>query len=460
MIFYFRHFVIYFLFLLLACSSMHTKTEADTEITRDLATGNFEKASERVEQYRQKKVYQEKDRVLYYLNKGLILHYQNEYTKSNENLDRADFAMEELYTRSISKAMLSTMLNDNALDYTGEVYDEIYVNIFKTLNFIGMNDFEGAYVEIKRLNDKLQLMDTKYGEWVDKWNDDDTTGIQIEKKVTGFYDDALANYLSYLIFRADGEIDNARISFENSRDAWQLYPEVYNFPKPDVLHKEPHYDGTFLNILAFTGRSPRKVPVGGKITTFENFIITSDPAGQKNKIWLNLPGLKEGWHFKFSFPEMKSQTSVVEKIKVFIDGEEAAELALLEDMGRVADFTFQAKKNIIYFKTITRTIVKGIAAYKAKEKLKKETKTKDNFILRNIINLGVDAIFDATENPDLRIWSSLPRYCHVAEIELPAGVHDIRLQFIGRANLQLTERIYSEYTVGQRLNLLESFYLD
>ena len=89
---------------------------------------------------------------------------------------------------------------------------------------------------------------------------------------------------------------------------------------------------------------------------------------------------------------MKSQTSAVQQIKVFIDGEEVAELALLEDMGRVADFTFQTKKNIIYFKTITRTVVKGIAAHKAKEKLKKETKTKDNFVLRNIINLGVDAM--------------------------------------------------------------------
>jgi len=217
MIVCFRHFVIFFLFLLLACSSMRTKTETDTEITHDLATGNFEQASQRIEQYRQKKVYQVKDRVLYYLNKGLVLHYQKEYSKSNENLDRADFAMEELFTRSVSKALLSAMLNDNALDYSGEVYDDIYVNIFKALNFVGLKDFEGAYVEIKRLNDKLQQMDAKYGEWVDKWNDDDTTGIQIEKKATGFYEDALANYLSYLIFRADGEVDNARISFENIR---------------------------------------------------------------------------------------------------------------------------------------------------------------------------------------------------------------------------------------------------
>ena len=157
---------------------------------------------------------------------------------------------------------------------------------------------------------------------------------------------------------------------------------------------------------------------------------------------------------------MKNQPSAVSKIKVYIDGNESAELELLEDIGKVAQYTFEAKKNIIYFKTITRSVVKGIAAHKAKDKLKEETKTEDNFILRNLINLGVDAIFDATENPDLRIWSSLPRYCYAAEIDLPPGEYDIRIQYIGRPNLLLTERIYSGYTVGHRLNLLESFYLD
>ena len=151
-----NQFVIYFSLLLLACSSMRTKTEADSELAGDLAKGNFEQASQRVEQYRQKNVYQVKDRVLYYLNKGLILHYQEEYAKSNENLERADLVMEELFTRSVSKALLSAMMNDNMLDYSGEVYDEIYVNIFKALNFVGLDDFEGAYVEIKRLNETLE----------------------------------------------------------------------------------------------------------------------------------------------------------------------------------------------------------------------------------------------------------------------------------------------------------------
>jgi len=178
------HFSLALSILLSACSSMRTKSDADSELIEHLATGNYELASTRLDEYREKKVYQEKDRVLYYLNKGLVLHYQKEYKKSNDNLDRADFAMEELYTRSISKGLLSGILNDNVLDYSGEVYDNLYVSIFKALNYAAIQDFRGSAVEIRRLNDKLRLLDAKYGEWVDQWNEEDTTGIKIEKRAT------------------------------------------------------------------------------------------------------------------------------------------------------------------------------------------------------------------------------------------------------------------------------------
>jgi hypothetical protein len=273
---------------------MRTKSETDSELIENLATGDYELAATLLDEYREKKVYQEKDRVIYYLNKGLVLHYQQKYEQSNDVLDRADFTMEELFTRSISKGVLSGILNDNVLDYSGEVYDNLYVSIFKALNYAAMKDFQGSSVEIRRLNDKLRELDTKYGEWVDQWNEQDTTGIKIEKRATNFYEDALANYLSYLILRADGERDNARISFEKVIKAWKLYPEIYDFPLPTLFADEPNYPATSLNILAFCGQPPRKVAIGGEITTFNNYIIVTDLSGYESSMGLLLPGLEEG----------------------------------------------------------------------------------------------------------------------------------------------------------------------
>ncbi len=76
--------------------------------------------------------------MLYYLDLGMLHHYAGNYAKSNEFLQKAEYAIEELFTASVSKIATSLLLNDNALDYSGEDYEDIYLNIFKALNFIAL----------------------------------------------------------------------------------------------------------------------------------------------------------------------------------------------------------------------------------------------------------------------------------------------------------------------------------
>lgn len=457
----YKAFVLFLVILsLLSCARLRTRTESDDQLTSFLARGEFAQALQKTDQFKEKEIFHQKDRVLYYLNKGLILHYQGDFKASNEQLEIADQTMEDLFTRSVSRAVLSLMLNDNVLDYTGEVYDNLYVNIFKTLNYLRLNDFEGAYVEVNRVNDKLRALDVKYGEWVDQLNQADTTGIKIERKALNYYENVFAHYLSHLVYRSWREVDNARISYDRIFRARSLYWQVYDFPLPEFLQLETHLDSTYLNIIAFTGRAPRKYPVGGEITTFENFMVVSDVSGRKETIALVLPGLPEGLHFKFSFPELRLEPSLVQRINIVVQEGPTTQLELLEDMGKVALYTFETKKNIIYFKTITRSLVKGLASLKAKEKLQDKTKTRDDSFLRKLINLSVDMVVDATENPDLRVCSALPRYCYSGEINLKPGVYQIQVLYYGYDNTLLYQETFSDFPVRRGLNLLETFYLN
>jgi len=93
---------------------------------------------------------------------GMLYHYDGDYVKSNEFLTEAEYAIEDLYTKSVGKAVASMLLNDNALDYFGEDYEDIYLNIFKALNYFHMNKSEDAFVEIRRVNNKLNLLEDKY----------------------------------------------------------------------------------------------------------------------------------------------------------------------------------------------------------------------------------------------------------------------------------------------------------
>jgi hypothetical protein len=449
--------------LLLACGYLKTHTKFYDPIINDLKTENYAHAISIIDKSKETNKYLKKDRVLYYLDKGIVLYYQKEYDKSNQYLEDADRAMEELFTKSISKAALSLLLNDNVLDYFGDIYENLYVNIFKSINYLKLDKFDDAYVEVKRVNDKLRILDDKYSDFVDQMNKSDSATIKIEKKPLKFYDDVLAHYISYLIFRAEGEYDNSRISYQSLKSAWRAYPEIYSTPLPKSLKKKSDKPGVdpagkekFLNIIAFTGNGPNKVPVGGQITTYNNYIHVSDLSYFKNFIVINFPGMKQGYHFKFAFPDMAIQNSGIAKINVYLDNKFLGKLEILEDLGKIANKTFEMKKHITYLKTVLRTVVKGLISVKRKEELRKKMGVEKNFLLGGLLNLGVDAAVDATENPDLRCWRTMPQHCYIGEFKLVPGKYNISIRFYNQNGLLVKTQNYDHYQIEEGLNLIET----
>ncbi|MFZ0390319.1 MAG: hypothetical protein WAN36_07640, partial [Calditrichia bacterium] len=312
-------FLVLVMLLFAGCASMRTQIKQDTVVTAHLRSGSFEAAAERIEFFKTKNRYTKKERVLYFLDKGAVLHYQGLYAGSNNLLEEADHSMENLFTQSISKGAFSMLLNDNALDYSGEVYENLFVNILKAVNYLQLQQFDDAYVEVKRLNDKLNLLDDQYGKMVEQFNNTDTSGIRIENQPVKFYNDALAHYLSYLIFRAEGEIDNARISHEKIRESWQEYPSVYSHNLPGCLLDSAITGQNTLNIMAFTGVAPYKKAIGGRITTYDSLLHIADESGYRENLFIKMPGLKGGYHFKFSFPDLQLPESNVSYVQVVIN---------------------------------------------------------------------------------------------------------------------------------------------
>jgi len=165
-----RHLVqLTIIIIIVSCSSTKTNVSQYKEIDKNIYLGNYQAAISQIESSKEK-VYKEKDKVLYYLNLGILYHYADEYEKSNELLTKAEFAIEDLFTKSASKIATSILLNDNALDYSGEDYEDIYLNIFKALNYIKLNETDASFVEINRINLKLNKLDDKYKDLGDKMN--------------------------------------------------------------------------------------------------------------------------------------------------------------------------------------------------------------------------------------------------------------------------------------------------
>ena len=449
--------LIFISFLLVGCSSIVTNTEFYNPILRNIETGNFDLAANQINDAELKGEYTEKDRVLLHLDKGMIFHYQGEYSKSNVEFEKAENLIEDLYTKSISKAATSMLLNDNALDYFGNVYEDLYINIFKAINYLHIGSFDDAYVEVKRVNDKLNLLDTKYDKYISELNDSKDSKIKIEAQELDYYNNVLANYISYLIFKTEGEDDNSRISLYKLNQAWDTYGDVYNYSKPSFLSDSTllKSKNTHLNILAFVGSAPIKEAIGARITTFDNFVMVSDPTNFRVNA-IPLPGIKYGWNFKFAFPSLVQKKSLVKNIEVYIDSSYYCNLELLENMANVARKTFESQKSITYFKSISRAVLKGIGA----SALGREIKKNQNEAVGNILTALTNVLVDATENADLRSWRTMPSNCYAAEIPLKKGIYNVEIRFLDSNGEILMKQFNTNVKIGKDINLLETFYLN
>ncbi|MEP0826956.1 MAG: hypothetical protein HRF51_00400 [bacterium] len=453
-------------FLLLAvlcfsgCGSMATRKGFYDPIALELQNGNYAAAVQRLEKAKAEGKYDGKDRFLYYADAGFGYHYSSEYDSSISRLTDAENAAEELFTRSISRAALSMILNDNALEYAGEDYEILYTNLFKALNFIAKNDAEGAFVEIRRANEKLNLLEIKYNEAARQFNDGlntDTAKIRLEyqaKKIR-FNNSAFARYLSMHMYAAAGKMDDARIDYDFLQNAFLEQPHIYNHAPPPVQY---HSKQGLLSIVGLTGLSPVKEELALRLRTDKDLdliqVFYTDPERQETEYGHIPAPIGEDYYFKFSIPEIVSRPSSIERIEVLANDRLLGELHLLEDVGRVAQETFEAKKSLIYLRTIARAVTKGLATHKVKKKA--DTGGLGGWLKK----AAIDVASDITENADLRCCRMLPGKIYAADFELPPGIYDLNIRFYGFGGVLLEERLFPQYEVLKNgLNLVEAFCL-
>ncbi len=456
--------IIFVLAIITACAAMQTSKVQFIDIEEKMKTRDYAGAISQIENAKNK-YYKSKEKVVYYLDLGMLYHYNKEYKKSNEFLSQAEQAIEELYTKSISKAAASMLINDNILDYGGEDYEDIYLNVFKALNYIELDCFDDAFVEIRRINNKLSLLEVKHKKMADQFNlsKDKKKGFKAGKNK--FHNSALGRYLSLLIYRTEGNLDDARIDKDKIGEAWKLQSHIYDFPRIQFDHHLERTDKARIEVLSFIGKSPDKKASTLYIHTEKDLIVIAktkeNPRGKQKVEDINVIPWKDiqaGYHFKFQLPKMHMRSSNVAKIKIVINGYVAGELHTIESIENVARETYKIKEPLIYLKTITRAVVKGLFAEKRKQEMQAKIK---NDILGFAARWATDALVDVTENADLRISHFFPAKAMIKEILVEPGIHHLKIEYYSNNNTLLyTDDLGDLEFKVNKLNLIESYYLD
>ncbi|MGB5105882.1 MAG: hypothetical protein WBP29_02930 [Candidatus Zixiibacteriota bacterium] len=422
--------------LVSGCSSIATQTKFYEPIQESLRAGNYDVAVAKIEKAFAEGKYAEKDRFLYYLDAGLAYHYADSFAVSADLLNQAEIAADELFTKSISRAAASLLLNDNVLEYAGEDHEALYTNLFKALDYIELGRNEDAFVEIRRANLKLQNLEQKYFDAAQTFrsaakSDSTQADLPYDIQPLRFSNSAFARYLSMHMYATATKFDDARIDYELLHEAFKTQPQIYDFRAPEI--KYACRDKAILSIVAMTGTSPVKNDLKLRIRTDKQLdlvqVMYDGAAASSAEYGHFLLPISEDYYFKFAIPVMSPGQSEVAAIRVTADGRPIGELQLIENVNRVAAEVFEPKKTLTYVRTVARAVVKGLAAHKLKEDIdEKNDDALGSWLLRATVDVGADVL----ENADLRCSRLLPSYIYVADFELEPGAYDIEVEFANR----------------------------
>jgi len=419
------------LLLLTGCASRQDQTL----VYQTLRRNNYDKALQILES-NVADYYGQTDEVLYLLDSGVLAHYAGQYTSSNEKFSMAEKLIDEYYAVSVGQSVSSWFVNDLVKDYAGEEFEDIYGNIFMALNYVHMGMTEDAFVEIRRFDNKQRLLLSKYADALSYANTQlKDRHADIPPQSMQFSNSALARYLSMILYRSEGQVDNAAIDRRYIDQAFATQLELYPFPVPSSLDDEltvPKGMGR-LNLMGFTGLSPAKL---------EKRVNYYDPDNNS--------------YFTFAYPYMVKRPSYVREVRARITGSDGSEytvpLEMIESIENIAMDTFSQKAALIYTKSLIRATTKALAGNAIRQGLDDD----DGGIL-SILTMVVQ---EMSESADTRTTGYFPGCVYVSGITLIPDVYTVTIEYVdGRGNV-ISSDTHTDVAVREKgINLTESLCL-
>ena len=392
------------------------------------------------------------DALLVALERGLVHHYAGNYVASNESFETAERLIDDLYTKSLTVEIASLVTSDALRPYDGATFERVMVHVYRALNYIALDAFEGALVEARKANANLELY----------------TG---DLEDPGYLDDPFVQYVTGLLYASAGQWNDAYVSFQNAERAYAAGRDAGGPPVPETLVEDllvtaarlgatddlarwrQRYpsafvparnpdDGTVL-ILVETGFVPAlaetriDIPILKTDSRDEKDVWIVAGAAHRRVHWHRRPPKAElAYLLSIAYPVFVdvpprvraldasvTPASVVEVSPAAQRGPEIgdrpvardARAAHVSDLAANAARSFRDRESAILIRTIARALLKYIAKKKAEDAGGKG------------LGFLVDILGSATERADVRSWRNLPHDVFLARLNVPAGVHDITL---------------------------------
>ena len=360
------------------------------------------------------------DRVLYLLNRALLLRMQGEYAQSNEMLEQAKRLIDELDAVSVSEQAGSLTVNDTLKSFIGSDFERALIHLYAALNYLQLGKEDEARVEALQLDVLLNLQADRHGD--------------------GYVEDAYVRYLSGLVFEELGEWSDAMIAYRKAYEDYRRYQQAFGVRPPRSL------GFALLRLAEHLGlkdevREYRAAfgieqwpPLQALKSKGEVVIIVSTGlAPSKRQEVATVFAPEAGVMVRIALPRYEPHIQPVGEVRVRVD-DEAQDAELVEDIDALAIRTLEEQMPMITARAIARAVVKYQAAREA---------SKHNEGLGLLVNIAGMI----SEQADTRSWSTLPQRVYLARRLLPPGRHDVVVQLFGHDGHVLAQKRFPGVTV-------------
>ncbi|HIA14409.1 MAG TPA: hypothetical protein EYO65_04325 [Nitrospirales bacterium] len=425
------------------------------QVEQALAQGNPEAADALVEKHRDE--YGKKSRVLYAMDRGMLLHLSGRYQKSTEFLENAERMIEDLYTRRIGSQTAALLINDNVLPYEGEHFEQVLIHVIMALNYAYQGLFDDALVEARKIDHKLNVLSDR------------------AENTYAYTQDAFARYLTGLLFESRGELNDAFVAYRLAYNAFQAYQEAYGTPIPSLLGKDllrlsgalnleeefEEYQQDFpettwqsidevqqqgeLVLISFHGRAPKKanefIDIPFSMQALTMVLATHNlKSSKKGRIAQNILFGLTGDVFSVALPKFVPQPSKVSYTEIVLIGggtTETARTILMEDVTEIARQDLKDRLVWESARAVARAALKFAFAKAAERGVTQATENED---LGRLVGFITKLAGSVTEQADTRSWRTLPDEIQLARVRVPPGIYELHVRHVGRNGRVLDEK--------------------
>ncbi len=375
------------LVFLTGCASYQLATE---EARKSIAESP-EKAIERLEPLAKQ---EGKDQLLYMLDYATALQLANRNAESARAFSAAERIADSKDYHSISRVAGSLVLSEEVVQYKGDDFEKVLINGMNALNYLEMGELDGALVEVRRVNEKLNK-------------------LRIDGKKE-FNQSPFALYLGAMIWEADKKFDDAYIAYKN---AYEVAPNFRPL-REDLIR------------AAIKAQRPEELEKWKK--AFPEVQIKPEwkdrNRGEVVLVFANGWGPRKYPRFdNQKFPQLVAVPTAVTSAVMSVFPQTAPDgsapvgsmsTASIYSINDIAIKALEADYARLVASRIAGTVTKAVVAHQLRQQ---------NELLGAVAWLALNV----SDRADLRQWSTLPASFQVARISVNPGKYQVDLKAMG-----------------------------